>query len=152
MRCNHCSNSILFCKNVRNFTSLNGSTLYPFGKPRFWSRRKGLFSAHTTYIAAGQFLPWTAIMGENGSRDIWIGNEGQQMFCQSIRKMGGKFFFTYQVSTFPTVIYNQESPCFVIRLAGDPLLSVLRRRRGGVLQGVFIIRKNNNNRLKRPSS
>ena len=46
-------------------------------------------------------------MGENGSRDIWIGNEGQQMFCQSIRKMGGKFFFTYQVSTFPTVIYNQ---------------------------------------------
>ena len=41
------------------------------------------------------------------------------MFCQSkTRKKQtgsgekwGKIFFTYQVSTFPTVIYNQESPC-----------------------------------------
>ena len=61
------------------------------------------------------------------------------MFCQSktrkkqtvedemevVGKNGGKIFFTYQVSTFPTVIYNQESPCFVMRLGSRALYSIV---------------------------
>ena len=60
------------------------------------------------------------------------------MFCQSkTRKKQtvedgmvagekwGKIFFTYQVSTFPTVIYNQESPCFVMRLGSSALYSIV---------------------------
>ena len=59
------------------------------------------------------------------------------MFCQSkTRKKQtgvedgsgekwGKIFFTYQVSTFPTVIYNQESPCFVMRLGSRALYSIV---------------------------
>ena len=42
--------------------------------------------------------------------------------CSFCRKRGaekwGKIFFTYQVSTFPTVIYNQESPCIPNAITG----------------------------------
>ena len=83
--------------------------------------------------SAGQFLALSSVLETLGIRHnrapIWILNEvllhgrcfafdGVTLCCLDGGKWGRKFFFTYQVSTFPTVIYNQ------VPLYGNAIISL----------------------------